>query len=141
MRRYHLCGNISQCAPTRLSVVPREPLVDGSHLSTLRLCEFQPVQAQGARIHHPQACGHRQHCITSCSIAFASVTAVGMYAVIENTIPSVLVRYIQPLLVSQVPLSYTITYRCAWDVDTIARQRMLKGYKLLAHLAALACNI
>ena len=62
---------------------------------------------------------------------FALATAVGIYAVSENPIASVLFKYIQPCLTSQATLSYTITYRCAWVVDTPAGQRMLKGYKLL----------
>ena len=63
---------------------------------------------------------------------FDFATAFGIYAVIENSIASVLFSYIQPFLVSQVPVSYTITYRCTSDVDIPAGQRMLKGYKFLA---------
>ena len=63
---------------------------------------------------------------------FALATALGIYAVIENPIASFLFSYIQPFLVSQVPVCYTNTYRCAWDMDTPTGQRMLKGYKFLA---------
>ena len=51
------------------------------------------------------------------AFVFAVATAVGIYAVIGNPIASVLFSYIQPFLVSQVLLSYTITYCCAWDVE------------------------
>ena len=67
-------------------------------------------------------------------------TGLGIYAVIENPIASVLFSYSQSFLVSQVPVSYTITYRCAWDVDTPAGQQMLNEYKLFGciwqHLGA-----
>jgi len=93
-------------------------------------CKRKAGHEQGDTSYKNVAIGNLE--AQAAAFLFALATAVGIYAVIENPVASVLFSYIQPFLVSQVPVSYTITYRCTWDVDTPAGQRMLKGYKFLA---------
>ena len=93
-------------------------------------CKRKAGQEQGDTNYVNVAIGNLEAQVAS--FLFALATALGIYAVIENPIGSFLFRYIQPFLVSQVSTFYTITYRCAWDVDTPTGQRMLKGYKFLA---------
>ena len=93
-------------------------------------CKRKAGQEQGDTSYNNVVVGNIEAQVASFVRVLATV--VGIYAVIENPIASVLSSYTQPFFVSQAPLYYTITYRCAWDVDTLAGQRMFKGYTLLS---------
>ena len=101
------------------------PTCSSFGLANSSRCKRKVGQAQGDTSYNNVAIGNLGAQVDAFLLYLA--TALGIYDVIENPIASVWFRRSQLFLVSQAPLSYTITCRCSLDVDTIAGQMMLKG--------------